>query len=305
MKEKEYYDEINSIIETLEINNCVRKIKEENEKVKAYWEIGRLIVEAQGGNKNAKYGINLIKEWSNIFNKLYGRNYDYASLARYRKFYTCFPKMATLRPQLTWSHYRLIIPLKNENERNYYINQVILNNLSTRELSSEIKNKAFDRLSYADKENIKVVSNNEVALTISDMIKDPILLKIKDKDKINEKILHKCIIEMLENRFLELGLGFALIGHEYKMKVENHTYRFDLLFFNYKLNAFIVIELKTNNMKIKDIDQIKFYAKLVDKYLKEPTHNKTIGLLIAKEHDNYVIKYATDKDIFTTTYKLI
>lgn len=305
MKEKEYYDEINSIIETLEINNCVRKIKEENEKVKAYWEIGRLIVEAQGGNKNAKYGINLIKEWSNIFNKLYGRNYDYASLARYRKFYTCFPKMATLRPQLTWSHYRLIIPLKNENERNYYINQVILNNLSTRELSNEIKNKAFDRLSYADKENIKVVSNNEVALTISDMIKDPILLKIKDKDKINEKILHKCIIEMLENRFLELGLGFALIGHEYKMKVENHTYRFDLLFFNYKLNAFIVIELKTNNMKIKDIDQIKFYAKLVDKYLKEPAHNKTIGLLIAKEHDNYVIKYATDKDIFTTTYKLI
>lgn len=305
MKEKEYYDEINSIIETLEINNCVRKIKEENEKVKAYWEIGRLIVEAQGGNKNAKYGINLIKEWSNIFNKLYGRNYDYASLARYRKFYTCFPKMATLRPQLTWSHYRLIIPLKNENERNYYINQVILNNLSTRELSNEIKNKAFDRLSYADKENIKVVSNNEVALTISDMIKDPILLKIKDKDKINEKILHKCIIEMLENRFLELGLGFALIGHEYKMKVENHTYRFDLLFFNYKLNAFIVIELKINSVKIKDIDQIKFYTKLVNKYLKEPTHNKTIGLHIAKEHDNYVIKYATDKDIFTTTYKLI
>ena len=109
---------------------------------------------------------------------------------------------------------------------------------------------------------------------------------------------------MLENRFLELGLGFALIGHEYKIKVLNHTYRFDLLFFNYKLNAFVVIELKINNMKIKDIDQLKFYTKLADKYLKEKTHNKTIGLLIAKEHDNYVIKYATDNNIFTTTYKL-
>lgn len=305
MKEKKYYDKINSIIETLEIDNCVRKIKEENEKVRAYWEIGKILVEASGGKEKSEYGNELIHKWSIKLRNSYGNKYGRSNLFYMRQFFLTFPEIHAVSGQLTWTHYRLILPIKNENERNYYINQVILNNLSTRELSNEIKNKAFDRLSYADKENIKVVSNNEVALTISDMIKDPILLKIKDKNKINEKILHKCIIEMLENRFLELGLGFALIGHKYKMKVENHTYRFDLLFFNYKLNAFIVIELKINNMKIKDIDQIKFYAKLVDKYLKEPTHNKTIGLLIAKEHDNYVIKYATDKDIFTTTYKLI
>lgn len=147
--------------------------------------------------------------------------------------------MNAVRSQITWTHYRSILSLKNENERNYYINLVILNNLSSRELINEIKNKAFDRLSYADKENIKLIDTGNYNLTIGDMIKDPILIKSdKNIDRLNEKVLHKYIIEMLENQFLELGTVFALIGHEYKIILEGRTYKIDLLFFNLELNSY-------------------------------------------------------------------
>ena len=133
--------------------------------------------------------------------------------------------MNALRAQLNWTHYRSIIKLKNENERNYYINQVILNNLSTRDLDKLIKSKAYERLSYADKENIALITDtNNVSLTIEDMIKDPILINVpKYMDKIDEKALHKYIIDMLENKFLELGTGFTLAGHEYKLYIDGTT----------------------------------------------------------------------------------
>ena len=140
-----------------------------------------------------------------------------------RQLFLLFPKVSTLWTKLNWSHYKLILSIKNENERNYYINQVILNNLSVRELQREIKNKAFDRLSYADKEHIELISDTN-SLSIKDMIKDPIILKAdKSLDKIDEQAIHKYIISLLEDKFLELGTGFALIGHEYKLHIDNKT----------------------------------------------------------------------------------
>ena len=142
-----------------------------------------------------------------------------------RQLFLLFPKASTLWTKLNWSHYKLILPIKNENERNYYINLVILNNLSVRELRREIKNKAFDRLSYADKEHIEIISNtNNTPLSIKDMIKDPIILKAdKNIDKIDELAIHKYIISLLEDKFLELGTGFTLAGHEYKIHIDNKT----------------------------------------------------------------------------------
>ncbi len=221
-----------------------------------------------------------------------------------RQLFLLFPKASTLWTKLNWSHYKLILPIKNENERNYYINQVILNNLSVRELQREIKNKAFDRLSYADKEHIEIISDTN-SLSIKDMIKDPIILKAdKSLDKIDKQAIHKYIISLLEDKFLELGTGFALIGHEYKIHIDNKTYKIDLLFFNYKLNAFIVVEVKTRKIKHTDIGQLKFYVNYVEDNIKEINHNKTIGLLIVKENDKYVIKYTTSNDILVTTYAL-
>ena len=223
-----------------------------------------------------------------------------------RQLFLLFPKASTLWTKLNWSHYKLILPIKNENERNYYINQVILNNLSVRELQREIKNKSFDRLSYADKEHIEIISDtNNTPLSIKDMIKDPIILKTdKNIDKIDELAIHKYIISLLEDKFLELGTGFTLAGHEYKIHIDNKTYKIDLLFFNYKLNAFVVVEVKTRKIKYTDIGQLNFYVKFVENNIKDINHNNTIGLLIVKEKDKYIVKYTTSDDILVTTYAL-
>ena len=297
-------------IEELIVENEARKratvLKDNTNTLLTYWNIGKLIVEAQGGEKRAKYGNNLIKEWGEKLSEKYGKNYGKSNLNKMRKFYITFPIVDALRPQLTWTHYRTLLIIKNENERNYYINLVILNNLSSRELEKEIKNKAFDRLSYADKEHIEVINDtNNTSLSIKDMIKDPIILKTdKNMDKIDEQAIHKYIISLLEDKFLELGTGFALIGHEYKLHIDNKTYKIDLLFFNVKLNAYVVVEVKIRKIKHTDIGQLKFYVNYVEDNIKDINHNKTIGLLIVKENDKYVIKYTTSNDILVTTYAL-
>ena len=227
-----YYEHVESLIRKNEINKGVRVLQDNRETLYTYWHIGKLIMEAQGGKKRAKYGDGLIKEWGHRLSEKYGKGYDKSNLTRMRLFYIYFPIVGTVCQLLAWSHYRYILPLKNPNERNYYINQVMLNKLSVRELREEIKNKSFDRLSYADKTNIEIISDNS-KLTIEDMIKDPIILKSDiDTNEINEAVIHKYIISLLENKFLELGTGFALVGHEYKIVVDNNTYHIDLLFFN-------------------------------------------------------------------------
>ena len=218
-----YYEQVESLIKNNEINKKVRALQDNSENLYTYWNIGRLIVEAQGGKKRAKYGDSLIKEWGNKLSEKYGKKYDTSHLSKMRLFYLTFPILESLIPKLSWTHYMLILPFKNENERNYYINRVILDNLSVRDLRYEIKNKSFDRLSYADKNNIEIISDN-TTLSIEDMIKDPIILKSNiDTKEINEKAIHKYIISLLEDKFLELGTGFALVGHEYKIVISNNT----------------------------------------------------------------------------------
>ncbi len=301
-----YFKNIEELIVENEANKKANALRDNSSTLLTYWNIGKLIVEAQGGEKRAKYGDNLISEWGKKLSEKYGKNYDGPSLRRARMFYLQFPICGSLSHKLTWTHYRYILPIKNENERNYYINLVILNNLSSRELRKEIKNKAFDRLSYADKEHIEIINNtNNTPLSLKDMIKDPIILKSdKNIDKIDEQAIHKYIISLLEDKFLELGTGFALIGHEYKIHIDNKTYKIDLLFFNYLINAFVVVEVKTRELQHYDISQLEFYVKFVDKNIKRDNHNKTIGLLIVKKKNKFVIEYTTSNDILITTYAL-
>ena len=301
-----YYEQVESLVKKNEINKGVRALQDNSETLYTYWHIGKLIVEAQGGEKRAKYGNGLIREWGCKLSKKYGKGYDYTNLSRMRALYTTFPIIGSLSQQLTWTHYRYSLPIKNENERNYYINLTVLNNLSVRDLRREIKNNSFDRLSYADKENIKIISDTYTTpLSIKDMIKDPIILKIDDKTKeLNEATIHKYIISLLEDKFLELGTGFALVGHEYKIIVGNNTYHIDLLFFNYKLNAFIVVEVKTRSIKPQDIGQLEFYVNYIENNIKERNQNITIGILIVEKNNTYVIEYTTNPDIYVTTYML-
>ena len=300
-----YYEQVENLIKNNEINKKVRALQDNSETLLTYWNVGKLIVEAQGGEKRAKYGDGLIKEWGKKLSEKYGKNYGFRTLNRTRSFYLQFPKVSTLLTQLSWSHYIYLLPIKNINERNYYINRVILDNLSVRDLRREIKNKSFDRLSYKDKNNIEIINDMNLSLSIEDMIKDPIILKSDiDQNEINEKAIHKYIISLLEDKFLELGTGFALVGHEYKIVINNNTYHIDLLFYNYKLNAFIVVEVKTRAVKPQDIGQLQFYVSYIENNIKDSNHNKTIGILIVKKKNKYVIEYTTSPDIYVTTYML-
>ena len=307
MKELEYYNQIKKLIENYEVNQKVRFMQDNHEKLLMNWTIGKLLVEAQGGMNRAKYGDGLIKKWAIKLKANFGNNYSKRNLMLYRKFYLLYPKVNALRTQLNWTHYRILLSIKNENARNYYINQIILNNLSTRELENVIKSKSYERLSYADKGNAQLITDiNNTNLTIEDMIKDPILVKVDSKiDKLDEKALHKYLISMLESRFLELGTGFTLADHEYKCMIDNHTYKIDLLFFNVNLNCYVVVELKTREYNPKDIGQLQFYVDYINKNVKLENHNQTIGLLIVKKKDKYVIEYVTSEDIYITTYKLM
>ena len=217
-----------------------------------------------------------------------------------RQFYI-IQKGAPVVDQLTRTHWTILLPIKNKNERNYYINQCILNNLSKRELIKLIKEKAFDRLSYADKENIKLIDNKDEP---KDMLLDPIIIKAPNKEKLSEKMLRKYITEELRDIFLQLGSGFLYAGSEYKISYLDKNFYIDMLLFNTNLNCYIPVELKLNKTNYKDISQIKLYMNLVDKTLKKKHHNKTIGLIISKENDKFILQYVNDEGIYMVSYEI-
>ena len=301
-----YYKKIKNLIEEKEVNDKVRYLESNKETIRTYYEIGRLLTNAQGGEEKAKYGDGLIKKWSEKLTKEYGNNYSYRNLNYMRKFYTYFKKVNTVCSQsnLSWSHYKYLLKFDNENERNYYINRCIQHNLSVRGLINEIKTKSFDRLSYADKKNIKLITDKETSLDIKDMIHDPILININSKEKMSEKVLKKYILKELEHFFLELGTGFTFVGSEYKLSYDNKNYYVDLLLFNYKLNRFIVCELKLNSVNARDIGQTLNYIKIIDKTLKEKNHKNTIGIIVSKRNNKFFLEYVSDLSLMPTTYKL-
>ena len=300
--DKDYKKELIKLVEKTEVNKGYHDYFKNKDLVNNYFEIGRLLVEAQGGEERAKYGNGLIKEWSAELVRLFGKGYDVSNLKRFRQFYICFKKGGPLGHQLTWTNIRLLLPIKNENKRNYYINMCIKKNLSKRELEKEIKNNSFERLSLADKENIKLISNKNEVLTIKDTLKDPVLIPInEDLDNISEEKLAKIIRKELEIFLLELRHGYAYIGKEVRMG-ESYC---DLLFFNTEFLCYVVIELKTRKIKKEDIGQLEYYINYVDENMKKENFNPTIGVLVAKEGNYLVMKYCTNKNIYKTIYKII
>ena len=300
--EKDYKKELIKLVEKAEVNKGYHDYFKNKDLVNNYFEIGKLLIEAQGGEERAKYGNGLIKEWSIELTEKYGKGYDASNLKRFRQFYMCFKKGGTLCHQLTWSNIRILLPIKNENKRNYYINMCIKKNLSARELKKEIKNNAFERLSLADKESIKLISDKNELLTIKDTLKDPVLIPInEDLDNISEEKLAKIIRKELEIFLLELGCGYTYAGKEVRMG-ESYC---DLLFFNTEFLCYVVIELKTRKIKKEDIGQLEYYVNYVDENMKKESFNPTIGVLVAKEGNYLVMKYCTNKNIYKTTYKTI
>lgn len=250
-------ENIKSLIEKDIVYQRKTNILQERNRLETYFNIGREITEAIG--KRSEYGKGLLKKYSEELTKLYGKGYDYSNLRRMRILYFTFEKCGTLCHKLTWSHYRYILPIKDENKRNYYINLCIKNRLSVRELKEEIKSNSYERLESKNK--IELIDNDH-EFSILDMIKDPIIINCNKRiiEKLGEKTLRELILEDIEKTLLELGVGFSYVGKEKRIKV-GKSYRFiDLVFFNIELNCYVLVELKINKLDIRDIGQLEFYV---------------------------------------------
>ncbi len=303
-KENIYTKNIKTIIENNIVRNKARNIEKENDKLITNWNIGKEIVKARNEDK-IKYGNSYIKNLSIELTKLYGAGYSYTDLRRMRQFYLLFPNCGPLvRNSITWTHMIKIIPIKDKNKRNYYINLINKNNLSKRQLEEEIKNNAYERLDNKTKNNIEIITK-EGTMNIIDFIKDPLFIDLQElKDKeLNEKALKKAILKQIEIFLLELGIGFSFVGSEKKIKVGDKFHYIDLLFFNIEQNCYVVIELKVKDLKKEDIGQLQFYMNYIDLEIKKPHHNPTIGILICKKGDKNIEKYLKLDKIKITTYQ--
>ncbi len=293
-----YYDEIKNKIINNEIYSKVKDYSKERNTVITYYEIGRLLNEAGG-----KYGDNVIDDYSKKLVVEVGKKYNRRTLFRMKQFYSVFSneKVSTMWTQLSWSHIRLLFSL-DINCINYYINITREQNISVRELETKIKNKEYDRLPIETKN--KIVNNDN--LEMNDLVPNPILIKNKNNiEIITERALHNLILEDIESFMKELGNSFCFIGSEYKIKIGDNYHKIDLLLFNIKYNAYVVVELKITEFKVEYISQIQKYTNYIDKNIKEISNNSTIGILICKKENKFVIEYCSDERISIREYELI
>lgn len=219
----DYFNEVNHLVKRLEVNKRYRNLRDNSETLLTYWQVGKLLVKAQCGEKRAKYGESLIKEWSKKLTQEYGNGYKISNLKNMRNFYLIFKKSQPLVGQLNWSNIIQILPIKDENKRNYYINLCIERNLSKRELINEIKSNSYERL-LERPEHIEIIGNKYETTNIKDYIRNPIIISLEKEQKIaNERELQLLILARLKDFFSELGQGFTLVGNEYKINMEIKT----------------------------------------------------------------------------------
>ena len=294
-----YYNEIKNKIIDNEIYSKVKDYSKERHRVITYYEIGKLLDEA--GNK---YGDNIISTYSNKLVVEFGKKYNERTLRRIRQSYRMFKndKWSPLATKLSWSHYSELLSIKEENELIYYINITLERNLSKRELRERIKNKEYERLPKATINKLK----KQKEVEIKDLVPNPVIIKNKNNiEIISEKALHNLILEDIESFMKELGNYYSFIGSEYKIKIGDTNHYIDLLLFNIKFNCYVVIELKVTNFKVEYISQVQKYMNYIDKNIKEITNNNTIGIIICKKENKYIIEYCSDERIIVRKYKLI
>ena len=294
-----YYNEIKNKIIDNEIYSRVKDYSKEKHKVITYFEIGKLLNEAGG-----KYGDNIIDEYSKKLVVEVGKKYNRRTLFRMKQFYNIFKdeKVSPVVTQLTWTHYLILLPIKNTDAIYYYIEQVSKRNLSKRQLEEIIKNKEYERLP----EGTRAKLIYEEKMEVKDLVPNPIFIRNKNNIEIvTEKVLQKLILEDVESFMKELGNSFSFIGSEYKIKIGDRFNYIDLLLFNIKYNCYVVIELKVTEFKVEYIAQVQKYMNYVDKNIKEITNDNTIGILICKKENKFVIEYCSDERIAVREYELV
>ena len=294
-----YYDEIRNKLLKSEIYDRIKDYSKDRNKVKVYFEIGKLLSQA-----GKEYGKNIIKQYSKKLMIDVGKKYNERNLRYMRQFYEMIikTKWNTMCSKLSWSHYREVLSLNNVNEIIFYLLESETKNLTQRQLHMAIKQNSYDRLPLETRTKLMV----DEKLMINDLIPNPILIKNNSVNiQISEYMLKELILNNLDEFLMQLGYGFTYIGNEFKIKLGNKYNYIDLLLFNYEYNCFVVVELKVTELKKEHIGQIEVYMNYIDDNLKKINHDKTIGIIICKQDNKYIIKYCSDKRVISRKYELI
>ena len=292
-----YYEEIKNEFINNEINKKVKNYLINRKDLETRYNVGKLLTEA-----GKKYGEGIINEYSKKLTLELGKGYNVTNLKRYRQFYILIQKGATLAHQLSWSQYVELLPIKDMSKVMFYINLCIKHNLTKRQLRERIKSQEYERLSESTKS--KLISNEQPLLL--DLVKNPILIKKSDKyTEISEKVLQQIILEDIKNFMQELGTGFCFISNEYPIKIGKNYNYIDLLLYNIDFNCYVVVELKVTKLKKEHIGQIEVYMNYIDRNLKRENQDKTIGIIVCKKDNEYIIEYCSDKRIIARNYELV
>ena len=294
-----YYNEIKEKLIKSEIYDRAKDYSKDRHKVSVYFETGKLLSEA-----GKEYGKNIIKQYSKNLMLEVGKKYNERTLYGMRKFYEvfCNEKLNPLGSKLSWSHYRELITIKNIDEIIYYIFICEKYNLLKRQLQERIKNHEYDRLS--DNAKNKLITKEQ--LNVNDLVPNPIIIKSNSlKEDLSEYALKQLLLNNLDDFLNQLGIGFTYVGNEYKIKLDDRYNYIDLLLYNIKYKCYVVVELKVTELKKEHTGQIMTYMNYIDKIIKTIEENDTVGIIICKQDNEYVIKYCSDDRIIAREYELV
>jgi len=312
---KDIYQEIHDLLHNAR-QNIISNIN--STMTKTYFLIGKRIVEEeQDGNKRAEYGKNLIKMLSEKLTKEFGKGFSETNLEQMRKFFKVYGISQTLSEEfqfnLSWSHYLILMRIKDINARNFYEIEAFENNWSLRELKRQVNSSLYERLVLSkDKEKVKELAvKGQIIEKPQDIIKDPYILEflgLDEKSDYSENKLETEIINKLEMFLLELGKGFTFVGRQVRFTFDERHFRVDLVFYNRLLKCFVLIDLKIGEVTHQDLGQMQMYVNYYDRYVKLPDENDTIGIIICKDKNDTLVKLTLPKDnnqIFASRYTTI
>lgn len=307
--EQQFYEQIKRILS--EARNKVYQTAN-FAMVEAYWNIGKSIVEQQGGEEKAEYGVRLIAELSKQMSTDFGKGFTVANLKNMRQFYLTFPKSYALRSELSWTHYRLLMRVENKNARRFYIEEAIKSNWSTRQLERQINSFFYERLlSSQNKEKVsEEIQKLESAKVPEDIIRDPYVLEflgLNPKDDFYESDLEEALITHLQKFLLELGRGFSFVARQKRITFDGRHFRIDLVFYNYILKCFVLIDLKIGDLTHQDLGQMQMYVHYYERELMNKGDNPPIGIVLCADKSESIVKYTlpeNETQIFASKYKL-
>lgn len=306
---QEFYGEIKKIL----INSRNKVYQTANfAMVEAYWNIGKAIIEEQGGKEKAEYGTGLLQELSKQMTKDFGRGFTVANLKNMRQFYLKFPNGYTLRSELSWSHYRLLMRVEDKTAREFYMQEAVKSQWSTRQLERQINSFFYERLlSSKNKDKVRQeIQHLEPAKKPEDIIRDPYVLEflgLSPNEDFYESDLEQALITHLQKFLLELGRGFSFVARQKRITFDGRHFRIDLVFYNYILKCFVLIDLKVGDLTHQDLGQMQMYVHYYERELMNEGDNPPIGIVLCADKSDSVVKYTlpeNETQIFASKYKL-